>query len=124
MTRRVVFRGLAAVAASALALNFGSPQARLASARAPLQRAEASGDSLGPRIGTTVPTRIAFRNVDFHLEEGVLLRIRFLDGRMRSLKQGVVDLDDKMSYVTDVDTGEVALTGADLTVLMNRHVFA
>jgi hypothetical protein len=124
MTRRVAFRGVAAVVASALALNYGRPQARSASARAPLQRTELSGDSLGPRIGTTVPTRIAFRNVDFHLEEGLLLRIRFLDGRMHSLKAGVVDLDDKTSYLTDVDTGEVALTGADLTRLMNRHVFA
>ena len=124
MTPRLVFRALTAVAASALALSYVRPQARSASAPTPVQRIESSGDSLGPRIGTSVPTRMAFRNVDFHLEEGVLLRIRFLDGRMHSLKQGVVDLDDKMSYLTDVDTGEVALTGADLTRLMNRHVFA
>lgn len=122
MIPRVVFRGLAAVAASALALRYGRPQAR--SASAPLQRVESSNDSLGPRIGTATATRIAFRNVDFHLEEGMLLRIRFLDGRMHSLKHGVVDLDDKMSYLTEVDTGEVALTGADLTRLMNHHVFA
>jgi len=123
MTSRAVFRALAAVAASTLALSYGRSEVLPTSARAAPRRIEARTDSLGPRIGTTVPTRIAFRNVDFHLEEGVLLRIRFLDGSMHSLKQGVVDLDDKASYVTDVDTGEVALTGADLTKLMNRHVF-
>ena len=124
MITRVLFRGLAAVAASALALSYGRSQARSPSVSAPPQRTESNGDSLGPRIGTRVPTRIAFRNVDFHLEEGVRLGIRFLDGSMHSFKHGVVDLDDKQSYVTDVDTGEVALTGGDLTNLMNRHVFA
>jgi hypothetical protein len=124
MSPRHLFRAIAAVAAPALALSYGRSQARSATAPTSVQRMESSADSLGPRIGTSTPTRIAFRNVDFHIEEGLLLRIRFLDGRMHSLKHGVVDLDDKMSYVTDVDTGEVALAGADLTGLMNRHVFA
>jgi hypothetical protein len=64
------------------------------------------------------------RNVDFHVAEGVVLRVRRLEGTMHGTRDDVVDLDDKTSYITDVASAEVALGGADLTNLMNRHVFA
>jgi len=64
------------------------------------------------------------RNVDFHVGDGVLLRIAMLDGHMQSVKHGVVDFDDKRSYVLSLDTGAVALTPSDLTNLMNRYVFS
>ena len=64
------------------------------------------------------------RNVDFHLADGLLLRIAALDGEMRSLKRGVVDFDDKYSYVLSIDSGEVALTTDDVSHLLNRYVFA
>jgi hypothetical protein len=64
------------------------------------------------------------RNVDFRIGDGVVLRIAILTGEMRSLKRGVVDFDDKNSYVLDVDSAEVALPTADLTNLMNRYIFA
>lgn len=73
---------------------------------------------------SAAPTRVTMRNVDFHVGEGVLLRIAMLQGEMQSVKHGVVDFDDKRSYVLSVDTGVVALTPADLTNLMNRYVFA
>ena len=75
-------------------------------------------------IGSPGPTRVTMRNVDFHQAEGVLLRIAALDGEMRSVKRGVVDFDDKTSYVLMIDTGTVTLGTADLTNLMNRYVFA
>ena len=124
MTTRVVTRAAMIASAAVLALYYGRANARSMRTQQVPEQAAPAGDSIGPRIGTTTPTRVSFRNVDFHIEEGVLLRIRRLDGEMHSLKHGVVDLDDKQSYVTAVDTGEVALAGADLTNLMNRHVLA
>ena len=79
-------------------------------------------DSLVLASGT--PTHVTMRNVDFHVGDGVLLRIAMLDGHMLSEKHGVVDFDDKRSYVLSLDTGVVALTPTDLTNLMNRYVFA
>ena len=75
-------------------------------------------------IASQGPTRVTMQNVDFRLAEGVVLRIGSLDGEMRSVKRGVVDFDDKLSYVLTVDSGDVALTAPDLTNLMNRFVFA
>ena len=81
-------------------------------------------DSVPIIVGAAGPTRVAMRHVDFRVGEGVLLRIAALDGEMQSLKQGVVDFDDKTSYVLAIDTGNVVLTPSDLTNLMNRYVFA
>jgi hypothetical protein len=83
-------------------------------------------DSLEPPAGvaSTVPTNVTMLNVDFHTGEGVVLRIRRLAGEMHAVKNGIVDFDDIMSYILDVSSAEVGLTGADLTNLMNNHVFA
>jgi hypothetical protein len=75
-------------------------------------------------IASKGPTRVTMQNVDFQIAEGVVLRISALDGEMRSVKRDVVDLDDKLSYVLTVDSGNVALTASDLTNLMNHFVFA
>jgi hypothetical protein len=82
-------------------------------------------DSLRPpvHVPSDVPTNIIMRNVDFHSAEGVVLRVRRLVGEMHPLKAGVVDFDDISSYVIDVRSGEVGLTGSDLTNLMNNYVF-
>jgi hypothetical protein len=64
------------------------------------------------------------RNVDFRVGDGVVLRIHSLDGSLRGVHRGVVDFDDRTSYRLMIDTAEVGLTGADLTNLLNRHVFA
>jgi hypothetical protein len=64
------------------------------------------------------------RNVDFHVGDGVVLRIRTLDGALRGLRRGVVDFDDRTSYRLTIDTAEVGLTGPDITNLLNRYVFA
>jgi hypothetical protein len=83
-------------------------------------------DSLEPPAGvaSTVPTNVTMLNVDFHTGEGVVLRIRRLAGEMHAVKNGIVDFDDILSYVIDVSSAEVGLTGPDLTNLMNNHVFA
>ena len=70
-----------------------------------------------------VPTDVTMRNVDFHVGDGVVLHIRRLRGQMLG-RNGVVDFDDISSYVVEVASAEVRLTGTDLGNLLNRHVFA
>lgn len=60
------------------------------------------------------------RNVDFHMEGDIMLRIHRMRGEMHPLKNGVVDFDDPLSYLTDVSSAEVGMTGPDLTALMAR----
>ena len=81
-------------------------------------------DSVPIIVGSPGPTHVIMRNVDFQVGDGVQLRIATLEGQMRSVKRGVVDFDDKMSYVLTVDSGTIGLTASDLTNLMNRYVFA
>jgi hypothetical protein len=75
-----------------------------------------------PVIASGEPTAVTMRNVDFHIAEGIVLRIRRLTGLMRG-HGGIIDFDDINSYVTEVSSAEVGLTGPDLTNLMNRYVF-
>ena len=75
-----------------------------------------------PVIASGEPTRVTMRNVDFHIAEGIVLHIRRLAGQMHG-RGGIIDFDDVTSYVTEVSSAEVGLTGPDLTNLMNRYVF-
>ena len=70
-----------------------------------------------------VPTDVTMRNVDFHVGKDVVLHIHRLRGRMHG-RNGVVDFDDISSYIVDVSSAEVGLTGTDLSNLLNHHVFA
>ena len=116
MCRRVGLVALSAATAFGVHVSHGSAAVR--SSPTKLVRR----DSL--LLVSDAPTRVAMRNVAFHVGEGVLLHIASLDGHMQSVKHGVVDFDDKRSYVLSVDTGVVGLTPTDLTNLMNRYVFA
>ena len=91
----------------------------------------------GPLPGTlvlTVPdavvsktdtiTEASFRNVLFHLDDDIRLRIHTLRGRMDDLSgKHMIVLDNKKSVVLRIAYGEVGLTAADLTLLLNRYVF-
>jgi hypothetical protein len=90
-----------------------------ASQDTPAQRPESH---VPPFIATGEPTSVIMRNVDFHIADGIVLRIRRLTGQMHG-RGGIIDFDDVDSYVTDVSSAEVGMTGADLTTLMNRYVF-
>jgi hypothetical protein len=64
------------------------------------------------------------RNVDLHVTGDVTLRVRSLRGRFVPTRpDGVPNLDDRDSYVVQVDAGEIALDEASLNALMNEHVF-
>jgi hypothetical protein len=114
------------IAALILALGAGVQGWSQHPASASTAYAHASPDSLRVpfKLASDVATAITMQNVDFHAAEGVVLRIRRLAGEMRPVKNGVVDFDDINSYVIDVKSAEVGLTGPDLTNLMNHFVFA
>ena len=113
--------GTITVALSAAAA-FGAHLSRVSAAIAPPAPPPVVRDSL--ILVSDSPTHVTMRNVDFHVAEGVLLRIGALDGHMQSVKHGVVDFDDKRSYILNVDTGMVTLAPSDLSNLMNHFVFA
>jgi hypothetical protein len=66
-----------------------------------------------------------FQGVRFRVWKGVALNLEQLSGSMLSQRDdGVVSLDDKMSFVLAIDTATVGLTVGDLGRLMNTYVFA
>jgi hypothetical protein len=68
---------------------------------------------------------IQMRNVDFRLESDIDLEVRTLRGRLKRTKPDhPVTFDDSDSFVVEIDTGEVAITAASLSALLNSYVFA
>jgi hypothetical protein len=60
-------------------------------------------------------------NVDLHVTAEVTMRIRHLRGRFEPTAPSVMPiLDDKLSYVVAIDSGEIALDMASLNALMTR----
>lgn len=78
-----------------------------------------SGDTTAAR-----GTRVLMRNVGFHLDDQIVMRIRYLEGTMRSKRPGTpVFFDDKAGFVIHIDRASVGLTTEDMTLLLNRYVF-
>jgi hypothetical protein len=68
---------------------------------------------------------IEVRNVTMHLDARATIRVRRLRGEMVSAAPGQpAVLDDRESFSIRVTSGRVALTGEDLTTLMNDFIFA
>jgi hypothetical protein len=68
---------------------------------------------------------IQMRNVDFRLASDIDLEVRTLRGRLKRTKPDrMVTFDDSDSFVLEIDTGEVAITAASLSALLNSYVFA
>lgn len=68
-------------------------------------------------------TIVQMQNVDFFVDPQIPLRIRTLNGKMRSRIGGTIMFDDKRSFIISVDAAEVGLTGPDLSLLLNKYVF-
>jgi hypothetical protein len=69
------------------------------------------------------PTHVIMRNVDFHVDSSIVLRIRHLRGTMRGHEGRPIVFDDKRSFSFRLAWGEVAVTSAHLSALLNRYVF-
>ena len=123
MTLRLCARGLVRVAlAAGVACAFAPLGAGHAGAQSDGARAVSS--SPAPRADSAhVRTRVSMRRVNFYVDTAVVLHIRHLDGTMRSKNGGPIIFDDKNSFIITLDTAEVGMTGADLSVLLNKYVF-
>ena len=116
MTRRLLIP-LTLVALSGAAMLI-TPGARTAVARPAPQ---------GPRATSDADTAlwIEMRNVNLHVDEDHVLRVRSLRGQVESTTPGAVPiLDDPATFRIRVTSGSVGLTGADLAGLLNGYVFA
>ncbi|HMI56223.1 MAG TPA: hypothetical protein VK494_08555 [Gemmatimonadaceae bacterium] len=69
-------------------------------------------------------TQVSMRNVNFYVIPDAALRIRKLRGEMRAIHGGPVVFDDKRSFVIRLLYAEIGLNGDDITMLMNKHIFA
>jgi hypothetical protein len=111
---------------TALALiSFACASAQSKSERAAVAAPVGAPDSAtAPRADSApVRTRVSMRRVNFYVDTAVVLHIHHLDGTMRSKKGGPIIFDDKSSFIITIDTAEVGMTGADLSVLLNKYVF-
>lgn len=68
-------------------------------------------------------TSVQMQNVDFYVDPEIPLKISKLRGKMRSRNGGTVMFDDKKSFVIEVESAEVGLTGPALSTLLNKYVF-
>lgn len=63
-------------------------------------------------------------NVDFHIDDGIVLRIDRLRGELLAAKpNGIPTFDDKNSFVLNIRSAKIAVDMASLETLLNRHVF-
>jgi hypothetical protein len=107
------------------------------SARAPEPSPPASPEPLaaaGPPTESPRPSpvpvvsggavRVEMKNVHMHMTDGVVLMIHSLRGvLLRTAKSRPPVFDDKESFVIRIDAGEIAMSTASLTALMNDYVF-
>ncbi len=64
------------------------------------------------------------RNVLYHVDDRVVLEIGHLRGALRPTRPDAPRwFDDPASFVLAIDTGDVAITPASLTALLNDYVF-
>jgi hypothetical protein len=73
------------------------------------------------RIG---PVESEMRNVDYHVDERVILNISYLRGTLRGTRPNEPPwFDDPSSFDIAIDSAVVAITPASLTALLNTYVF-
>jgi hypothetical protein len=76
-----------------------------------------------PMAADTI-TEMSMRNVYFHVDDDILLRVRHMRGRIQDLAgKHLIVLDDKKRLELQMAFAEIALTADDLTTLLNRYVF-
>jgi len=68
---------------------------------------------------------VDFQNVNFHVAPGVVMEVRRLQGALVATTPGSPpSFDDVRSYSLHIDAGEIAMTPASLSTLLNTQVFA
>jgi hypothetical protein len=67
---------------------------------------------------------IQMRNVNLRMEHDIVLQVRSVRGRLVPTGDSPVNLDDRNSFVLDIDNAVMAISTASLTELLNSYVFA
>lgn len=81
-------------------------------------------DTISSRAGPAVSkTWVEMRNVDLRVAPDAALRVRRLRGEVLRTTGEPPFLDDLKSFAIRITSGSVALTGADLSALLNSYVF-
>ena len=71
------------------------------------------------------PVQVQMSNVDFHVDSTIVLDIDYARGRLRRVAPDHPPfLDDKRSFVLELDTARIAISPASLSGLLNRYTFA
>ena len=99
-------------------LGCGSPEP------SPLIAEAAATNPAVPVPASAAPVQIELKNVQLHVDDGIVLNVRSLRGEMVSKTQAPPVFDDPRSYVMHVFTGDLGMDMTSLANLMNRHVFA
>jgi len=69
-------------------------------------------------------TKVEMVNVNIHLDPELVLHIRHLEGKFLPTGKGQPPtFDDKLSYIVEIDSGEVSMSMASMTHAMNTYVF-
>jgi hypothetical protein len=70
------------------------------------------------------PVEAMMRNVDFHVDETIVLRIRYLRGQLRPTRVGSpAILDDGRSFILGIDSASIRVSAQAMGDLLNRYVF-
>jgi hypothetical protein len=69
------------------------------------------------------PVDAEMRNVDYHVDQRVVLRIGYLRGSLRPTSDAPPWFDDPKSFTLVIDTGSVDISTSSLTALLNDYVF-
>jgi len=71
------------------------------------------------------PVQATMQNVDFHVDESIILRIVYLRGRLEPTRPATpATLDDPTSFVIAIDSAKVRVSMQAIGDLLNRYVFA
>ena len=74
---------------------------------------------------TRAPVHVDFSNVNLRVGDGAILEVRRLEGSLVSSVAGQPPFfDDQRSFSLHIDSGEIAITPASLTRLLNANVFS
>lgn len=69
--------------------------------------------------------QVQMRNVAFHVDSSIVLGIHFARGALRRTSpEHAPYLDDKRSFVLDLDSARIGISPAALAMLLNRYTFA
>jgi hypothetical protein len=89
------------------------------------QTNNAQPSSSEPLRSPEQPVQAQFRHVNFHVDNGVILRIRSLRGELVSTgKDTSPRFDDARSFVVKIYSAEIGITTDHLADLLNRYVLA